>query len=209
MSTSNDQAVYRIRRFRREGDVPKKYEGTYEVIDDQSQQVMAVCDLVGRAVFAHVMFKDHQQQTWQMRPNRKIMPSRWTVTGPRQDVAMQFNQKIFGKMVNPLYKTALVLENGEGKEVYRLVDPRTNIPDRILGSGPDDWLVMNGDKPVAKLTRLPRPTESAKGIFGRLKRLLTGSDTGIVSAGNSHLLAAPVALAMFLLFDELTDSSAG
>ena len=209
MSISTDQAVYRVRRFYRKGDVPKKYQCTFEMIDDNTQQVMAVCDLIGKAVFATLVIIDHQQKNWQMKPNRKIMPSRWFVTDPSQSIAMQFDQKIMGKMINPLYKIALTLKDTEGKEIYRLVDPRTNIPDRILGVGPNDWAIISGDKPVAKLVRLPKQTEPAKGIFSKLKKMLVSTDRGIVSAGNAHALPAPVALGMLMLFEELTDTSGG
>jgi hypothetical protein len=209
MSIFTDKAVYRVCRFYRKGDVPKKYKCTFEIIDDNSQQIMAACDLIGKAVFAALVIIDHQQKTWQMKPNRKIMPSRWFVTGPNQNIAMQFNQKIMGKVINPLYKTALILEDSEGKEIHRLVDPRTNIPDRILGVGPNDWAIMSGDKPVVKLVRLPKQTEPVKGIFGKLKKMLATSDRGIISAGSAHALPAPVALGMLMLFDELTDTSGG
>lgn len=43
---------------------------------------------------------DHQRKAWQMIPNRKIMPTRYVVMDPRQNIAMQFDQKILGKMVN-------------------------------------------------------------------------------------------------------------
>jgi hypothetical protein len=209
MSKSAGQAAYRLHRFCRKGDVPKKYECTVEIIDDESKQVMAVCDVIGKAAFSPLAIMDHRQQVWQMRPNRKIMPSRWIVTDPGQNIVVQFDQKILGKMVNPLCRVLLSLEDGDGKEIYRLVDPRTNIPDRILGAGPDDWALMAGDVPVARLARLPRQSEPAKGIFGRLKNFLASSDSGLVSAGSDHVLPAPVALAMLLLFKELSDTSSG
>jgi hypothetical protein len=92
MSVSTDQAVYRVRRFYRKGDVPKKYACTFEMIDDNSLQMMASCDLIGKAVFTTLMIMDHQQNTWQMKPNRKIMPSRWVVMDPKQNIAVQFDQ---------------------------------------------------------------------------------------------------------------------
>lgn len=48
-----------------------------------------------------------------MRPNRKIMPSRWIVTDPDRNIAMQFDQKILGKLTNPIYKCALAFLNGD------------------------------------------------------------------------------------------------
>lgn len=203
------QAVYRIRRFRREGEKPKRYKYTFELIDEETDQAMAVCDLAGRAVFSTLTLRDEEEQPWEMRPNRKVMPSRWIVTDPRKQTVMQFDQKILGKITNPLYKTVLALLDESGNEAYSLVDPRTNSPDRILGLGPDDWAIMDGDEPVAKLVYLPKQDESPKSLLGRLKEWLEASDRGIVSMGSKHLLPAPVALGMLILFNELTDTSGG
>lgn len=201
--------TYRVRRYYRKDDRPKKYQCTYEIIDDSTEQVVAFCDLIGKAAFTELEIFDHRQQLWRMKPNRKIMPSGWVVTEPGEKIAVQFDQKILGKMINPLYKTVLVLQDREGKEVYRLVDPRSSIPDRLLGLGPDEWALMSGDRLSAKLVRLPGKTEPPKGIFGKLKSMLMTSDPGIVSHGSRHVLPAPVALGMYILFRELTDSSGG
>lgn len=208
MSSGEDRAAYRVRRTRR-SDAPKKYRYTLELTDDRTREVMASCDVVGQPTFSLLKITDREQRVWQMRPNRKIMPSRWIVTDPLDTIAMQFDQKTLGKLVNPLYRVALALLDGRGKEVYRLVDPRTSLPDRILGLGPGEWALLAGDKPVAKLARLPKQKEYPTGALGRLKRFIVGSDRAIVSAGEDHLLPAPVALGMLVIFEALTDASAG
>lgn len=202
-------ATFRIRKYYRKGDLPKKYTYTFEVADENTRQVVAICDLTGKACFSTLAIMDSQGKSWQMKPNRKIMPSRWVVTDPAQTIAAHFDQKILGKLSNPLYKTVLVILDCEGNEVHRLIDPRTNIPDRILGLGPNDWALMEGDKLVARLTYLRRGTEPPKGIFGKFKELFAGTDWGVVSVGTEPILPAPVALAMLMLFDELTDRSVG
>lgn len=189
--------------------MPRKYQYTLEMTDDRTQQVMAVCDLVGRAAFSTLAIVDRDWQAWQMKPNRKVMPSRWVVTDPKEHIAMQFDQKILGKLANPLYRVALALLDAEGREVYRLVDPRTDIPDRIFGLGPGEWAIMAGEKPVAKLVGLPKQKEQPTGLFGKLRGYLAGSDQGIISGGADHVLEAPVALGMLMIFNELTDTSSG
>jgi hypothetical protein len=208
MNALKDHAVYRIRQVYHKNDKPKKYRYTFKAVDEHSGQVMAACDLIGKAVFATLEIFDHNKQAWQMKPNRKIMPSRWKITDPNQQIVMQFDQKIFGKLVNPLYKIALALLDGNGKELYRLVDPRKSIPDRIMSSNIGEWTILDTDKPVAKLCRLPKEKEIPKGFLGKLKRFFAGSDQAIISIGKSHLLPAPVAVAMIMLFEELTDVSA-
>jgi hypothetical protein len=169
---------------------------------------MATCDLVGRATFAELALVDEQQRVWRMGPNRKIMPSRWIVTDPQQRVVMQFEQSILGKLSNPLHKVAFSLLDGEGKVVYRLLDPRTSIADRLLGIGPDDWVISAGDRLAARLVRLPRRPK-APGLLGALKALLRATDPALLSMGPQHAFPAPVALGLLMLFQELTDASAG
>ncbi|PLX99162.1 MAG: hypothetical protein C0622_10850 [Desulfuromonas sp.] len=204
-----DQPTYRLRRsFNKDGQ-PKNYSGSYQLVDEQSQAVLASCHLCGKAVFAELETVDAWENVWRLAPNRKVMPSHWTLSDPAGCVALQFDQRIAGKIVNPLYRTALALLDEDGDEAYRLVDPRTSIPDRIFGVAPGEWGVMFGDRPVAKLVRLARNAEPAKGVFGKLRSLLAGTDQGMISAGANHALPAPVTLAMLLLFAELSETSAG
>ncbi|HLU05046.1 MAG TPA: hypothetical protein VKZ91_00690 [Woeseiaceae bacterium] len=182
--------VYRIRKLYRRGAQPKGYQHTLELLDDRAGKVMATCDVVGRFAFAKHEIVDHLGRTWRMQPNRKLMPSRWIVTDPEQTIAMQFDQKIAGKLVNPLYKCAMSFLGSDDRELYRLIDPRTNIPDRMFGTGPDDWVIIEGDALVAKLVRLPREETQASGLRGVLRKLVTTSDPGIVSVGAEHLFPA-------------------
>lgn len=209
MDAPSHRPVYRARSFWRDDDRPKDYRGSLEVIDEGTGERRAVCDLAGRAVFSTLEILDHRGRTWTMRPNRRVMPSRWVVTDPDGRVAVQLDQKLLGKLTNPLYRVALSLRDGKGEELYRLVDPRTGIPDRVMGLGPHEWGILEGERPVARLVRLSRQRPAGGGLLGKLKRALTPSDRGIISAGSDHLLPAPVALGLLLIFEELTDPSAG
>jgi hypothetical protein len=142
-----------------------------------------------------------------MKPNRKIMPSRWIVTDPGERIAIQFDRKLLEKMVKPLHRTSLALLDGEDRELFRVVDTRTSLTDRVLGVDLDDWAVMAGDTRVAGLVQLPRPKEPATGLFGKLKNWLVGSDQGLMSTGARHVLPAPVALGMLLILDSFAKSS--
>ncbi|MBN2428424.1 MAG: hypothetical protein JXK94_08815 [Deltaproteobacteria bacterium] len=66
MNNPQTQAIYRIRRFRRDGDVQKKYEGTYEVINENIREVLAVGDLIVKAVFSEFKIRDHRGKVWQI-----------------------------------------------------------------------------------------------------------------------------------------------
>jgi hypothetical protein len=143
-----------------------------------------------------------------MQPNRKLMPSRWIVTDPDQAIAMQFDQKILGKLANPIYKCALAFLDGDGEELYRLIDPRTNIPDRMFGVvGPNDWVILEGERLAARLVLLSREQAKASGLRGVLRKLVATSDPGVVSIGTEHLFPAPVALGMLVVFHAITNPS--
>lgn len=208
ITMKDNQAVLRFRKFYRKGDTPGKYKHSYKVIDDHTEKVLATCDLFGQAIFSNLAITDDKDQTWQMKPNRKIMPSRWIITDCKQNIAMQLDQKILGKIVNPIYKVMLGLLDGEGREVYRFVDPRTNIPDRIMAIFPNEWALLKEDTPMAKIISLPRKTKESKGLLGKLRSFIPATDDGLISIGSEPLLEAPVALGMYIIFSELKSKMA-
>jgi hypothetical protein len=136
---STPQAIQRLLKSSRREDVPRDYRGTCSLVDEESRQVLASCDLSGQATFATVSILTPDRRTWTMKPNRKIMPSRWIVSDPGKSIAVEFDQNISQKLINPIYKCLLTLFDGESREIYRVVDPKTNLPDRIFGVGPDGW----------------------------------------------------------------------
>jgi hypothetical protein len=193
----------------RNRETPKGYRYTLELVDDATRQVMARCDLTGRASGSRVSILDERERAWSMAPNRRFAPSRWIVTDPDQYIALQFDQKALQKLANPLYRTAVSLLDAAGGEICRVVDQRTSVAERIFDVGPAEWIVVDGDKPLAKLVRLPRLERRAPGLLGAVRAFLAGSDPGIVSLGGYHLLPAPATLALQILLDELTDTSGG
>ena len=209
MSSEPSLPAYRQQSSRKTGQLPKKYRGTYELVDEENGQIAAYCDLIGRAMFAGLDIYDAGNRLWPLRANRKIMPTRWALQNPSGQVIVQFDQKVLGKLTNPLYRVVLALLDSEGHERYRLVDPRSSIPDRIMSIHIGDWPLLEGDRPIARITKLARePAKPARGLLGKLRNLIQITDRGFVSAGDNHALPAPAVLALLLLFDEVTDTSA-
>jgi hypothetical protein len=208
MSAVAEYALCRLRRTRRDGLPPKHYRGTWELSDDRTKQVVASCELMGVVTFREHEIIDGSGQVWRLAANRRIMPSRWLLTDPVQRLVLQFHQQHLRKILNPWRRTGLILLDANGQELFRLVDPRTGVLNRILGPHVDDWVLMERDKPVAKLVRLPTEKGEPKGLLGHLSKLLARSDQGIASIGPAHVLSAAAALALLMLLNELTDSSA-
>ncbi len=208
MSAPPEHALYRLRRTRRDGVPPKRYRGTWVLGDERTKQVLATCELFGVVTFRKHEIIDHDGQVWRLRANRALMPSRWLLSEPSHRLVLQFHQQILRKLLNPWRRTGLVLLDVDGRELFRLVDPRTGVLDRIFGPGIDDWIIMEGNSVAAKLVRLPKEKEEPQGLLGHLSKLLARSDQGIASVGPAHVLPAPAALALLMLVNELTDSSA-
>lgn len=208
MIASAEHALYRLRRTRRDGLPPKHYRGTWELSDDGSKQVLATCDLMGIPTFGTHELVDGGGRIWHLRANRAILPSRWLLTDPSQRLALQFHQQMLRTLLSPWRRTGLLLLDPDEQELFRLVDPRSGVLGRILGPRVDDWVLMDKDVAVAKLMRLPREKQEPKGLLGHLGKLLGRSDQGVASMGPTHVLSAPAALALLMLVNELTDSSA-
>lgn len=208
MSESPGHALYRVRQTRRDGMSDSRYRCTWEISDDATKQVLANCDLLRRVSFGTHEIVDHAQQVWRLAANRTVMPSRWLLTDPEQRLLLQFNQQILRKLLNPWRRTGLVLLDAGDRELFRLVDLRPGVLGRIFGPGTDDWAVMQGETQVARLVRLPKQQQEPKGLLGHLGKLLSRADQGVASAASTHVLSPPAALALLMLVDELTDSSA-
>lgn len=204
MILPTNQATYRIRKFSRKGAVAKNYRTTCEIVDEHTQDIMAHCDVLGHATFSPVSIIDKDRETWTMNPNRKILPTRWILTGPNRSLAVQFDRNLSRKLKNPVHRVILTLLDGRDRELCSVVDPRKGLIDRVLGVGPDDWALMEGDEVVGKITDLARHEGQPKGFWQKLRAFLTPVDKGLVSVKGSHVLSAPVALGMLLILEELT-----
>lgn len=199
--------TYRIRRFYRRPDPrPRGYRGTLEVTDDDSGKLLARCDLTGRAALTVLTIAADDGAEWRCTPNRKVLPTRWTVSVDGE-VLVQFDARYLSAALNPLSQSVLSVLDDTGAELFRVVDPRTSPGDRLIGSGPRDWIFMRGKVALGKITPLRRPQVEAKGFLGKVKTFLAGSDTGVVSFGPTHVLPAPAALALVGIHDELSDAA--
>lgn len=123
---------------------------------------------------------------------------------------MRFDQMILLHFLNPFHQGRLRLRDQYKKERFRLINPE-GIFHRIFSSGPLEWHLLQDKQVVARLGSLAakKPDSEHKGFFAKLKNFLTFPDQGIASAGNDHILPAPVALALVLLFNETDGASIG
>ena len=189
---------------------PNKYERTYEVIDAQSGVTLLHCDIVGHVALRTQTMIDEQGHAWRLEPNRKLMPSRWDLRNTDGSGHWQFRQKALGMLVNPFQKTVMSISDGDGVEQLQLADLHGAKLPVVLGLEWGKYALVRNNDLLATLTHLPREQQpEGKGLLGRIRRFLHASDAAFVSTGDTHPLPPPALLAVYLLYREFTDSSAG
>lgn len=73
-----------------------------------------------------------------------------------------------------------------------------------------NYALVRDQSALAELSTLPRKQPAGrKGILGSIKRFMAPSDRALISLSDRHPLPPPAALAMYLLYEELTDTSGG
>lgn len=223
-----DRRAYRLRR----GRLP---EATVELWDDVTQRCVVATSFKGKAVFATLVIRgatgSETGASVEARPNRRVMPTRWTIeesgqksgrkTGMKSGEPLAvIEQAAAGKLLNPWSRSLLSLTRRAEVEPYLVIDARANGFGRWLNLEGDDWVMVRGDTPVARFAWLARPkapdvegsgqaTRSPK-LLGKLRRRLAdiaATDLCLVSAGDAHALSAAESLALLLYLRELTESS--
>ncbi|WED23886.1 hypothetical protein L3Q72_21885 [Vibrio sp. JC009] len=203
-----NNATLRFCKYYEKTGVPEKYRHSYRVVDEHSQQELAHCDIIGQPLTTTFTISDNSGQSWLIKPNRKIFPTRWIITDSNENTIMQFDQKALAKFVNPIYKVMLSFLDSEDQEHARLVDPRDGVIDRIMSAYTSSWVVLKKDMPVAEMVLLPRKSKPKKGLLGKLRSLIKLSDDGLISAGSEHFMAPHIALGMYIIFRELRSTMA-
>lgn len=185
-------------------DPPKGYRHTVVLSDDATGQRVAHCDVCGQLLHAPQVIETDSGPRWGLRPNRRIMPSHWMISDPGNRAVLVLDQRIFGKLSNPLTRVGMNIEDPQGVVLYRVVD-KGSLPERLLGPDPNAWTVENDAGAVALIANLPKPGQHARGWRGKWQRFLQGSDIGLVSLGDAHLFGVAESLAILMIFRELRD----
>lgn len=186
---------------------PKAYKYTVALLDDAGGGRLAHCDVCGQLLHAAQAIQTASGQRWSLSPNRRIMPSHWMLSDPDDRAVLMLDQRIFGKLVNPLTRVGMSIKNPQGAVVFRVVEPVASLPERLLGSDPDAWAVEGDNGPVALIATLARTDQPAPGWRGKLQRFIRGTDVGLVSLGEGHRFGVAESLAILMIFRELRDIS--
>lgn len=200
-------ATLRFREFKSKQHSGKGYRHSVEVVDESGSGT-CVCHLTGNACLSALTFFVGDQRAFELRPDRPIMPGRWTLTDREGRVVAAIGRpSLRAALVNPLGRTVLSVFDDNGAGIAQLIDPRTSTADRVMGVGPDEWHLVRERDVLGRLVRLPTRKAPAATLLGRMLDAFTPSDRGLVSVGAAHALSAPVALAMVLLLDDVTSNT--
>ncbi len=186
----------------------RRHGGVLELSESRHGPVAARSIPGPRPLLTGFEIADSDGHAWQASPDRKVMPSKWTVSDRDGVVAITIARRSVIRLANPLGRSHLVLLDADGAELCCVLDPRDSPLARLMVS-PSDWLLVRGDQPLARLGHLKREPDRQTGIRAKIGRLLLGGDPALVSFGNEHLLAAPAALTLMVVHRALIDPSAG
>jgi len=107
----------------------KDYRRSYAARDESSGQILAQCDVYRNSVFSGLRITDQQGQLWEMRPNRKIIPTRWYFEAPGGNRVFEIRLPNILCMLNPLARTFLHLKDMPAQRSYKFIDLEGGIVD--------------------------------------------------------------------------------
>jgi hypothetical protein len=186
--------------------IDKKYKASYKVVDEVNNKTMAECDLFGNIAFVNLDIRDERNNVWQMRPNRKIMPSRWLLFDSNDQCAFEIRRLNLFRFFNPMEKTYFKIIDNNSNRQFKFEDRESTIVDRIFNSSPFQWFITEKGDVVATIQRLARKEEKApkKGFLNKLKRFFRSSDWVLFTPGTIPVIHSSVYLALMLLKKEHT-----
>ncbi len=187
-------------------DKPKGYRRSYAVQDEGSGQVLARCDLYGQAAGTEVVIQGNEAQTWRMRPNRKVMPTLWTLYDHQGQPCFEIARQPAHKALNPLERNLFTLRVQPSGRTLVLRHQTESRLDLVFGAGSLDWGLLENGKTVAGLGR-SKQGGSPDGWLGKLKGLMRPAYWTLISDASEPVLSAPAFLAVMLLFEAFVKTS--
>ena len=154
------ERMYRVARIRRHEQSARQYRHTLVLSEDGEVAELGHVDVIGKPTLLGASIRDANGAEWHLTPNRKVMPSQWTLSDVAGMAVLRIDGMIGGKLLNPLHRTSVAVFDATGVEHFRITDIRSGVADRIIGPGPSDWTAMRDDLEVGGIITLPMPSSS-------------------------------------------------
>ena len=152
---------------------PKGYKHTYRFGPDDSETILFQCDVVGHVASRETRFVDPDgRPLFAMRPNRKILPTRWPLKASDGGDIGSLDQNMLGR-------GAWAAFDARGKEVFCIIDPAPQgeqLATRMLGGATTAYAFVTGDRPIATTQKEPREPIEPGGLRGFLKTMIAKRD---------------------------------
>lgn len=187
----------------------KGYRRTWEVRDVDTDECLAHCHQCGMVEATRMEITRPDGEALELRPNRKLMPSKWLLGPPGAgNPDWELQRASVAKLMNPLGRSILTVRNmATGRELVltNLTDSKLDL---ILGPSSLDWYLVDGKKPVAGIDRRkdPEKVKEGKGLLSRIGNFFVSSHHVLVSEEDEHVISGPAFLSMMLLHATLTNA---
>jgi hypothetical protein len=167
-----------LRALRMRGDFehqgkPRGYRSTYRIGPDGSDTILFQCDVVGHVASRETRFVGPDGDLlFSMKPNRKILPSRWRLKASDGSDIGYLDQKLLGR-------GAWAAFDATGREIFCIIDPAPQgeqIASRMLGGATTAYAFVTGDQSIATTRKEPRERIERGGLRGFLKTLVAKQD---------------------------------
>ncbi len=199
MNENNRIYAFRFRHCYDPGEKPKKYSHTYRIAPEGEQDLYR-CDIIRHVTSRETVFKDAKgAPCFSMRPNRKIMPTKWPLTDADGRPLGYLDQKIV--------KKATWVAFGPGdEEVYRIVET-SRLSEKLVAGFFNGvafkWALMREGELVGGMERESRDKEKKKGLRKFLKFLTNRKDWVVRYTPHSREIDPRLLAAGMVLFIDI------
>ncbi|WP_196159676.1 hypothetical protein [Reinekea sp. G2M2-21] len=184
----------------------KGYKRSYQVIDEATQKTLAHSDVFGYVSHDAITVQNDLGDVATLAPNRKIMPSEWTLSDAKKLPLYTYARMSLVKAMNPFGRDVMTVTDALSARTFHLRNTTESKLDLLLGPSSTDWVLFEGDAVVGYLDRRKDPNAPLPGnkVLASLKRFMQSSDWVFVSTESEPALSASGYLILMLLFEELT-----
>ena len=184
----------------------KGYKRSYQVTDEATQKTLAHSDVFGYVSHDAITVQNDFGDVATLAPNRKIMPSEWTLSDVKKVPLYTYARLSLVKAMNPFGRDVMTVTDARSARTFHLRNTTESKLDLLLGPSSTDWVLFEGDAIVGYLDRRKDPNVPLPGnkVLASLKRFMQSSDWVFVSTETEPALSASGYLILMLLFEELT-----
>lgn len=183
----------------------KKYRRSLRVVDGLAPETLSQCDVIGYPLFDVVQYQECNDSQTTMKPNRKIMPSRWRFYDATHHLVYEIQRAFWLRLLNPFASRCFYLNDKKNHKQFVVEDRDSGLLDRLFGSSVSRWTITEGGNELASIQRISlrkRDEQIKTGFFNKLKRLFRGSNWVLLTPGSAPLISPSVYIGLMIIISE-------